>query len=73
MAITHDLILFNLCGELVLHQAKKIANQRIKNAKLYDSQFNKIKEISLLETKKFKIVYHLYYFLLKKRNYQVLS
>ena len=59
----------SVVGNWLLPQAKKIANQRIKNAKLYDSQFNKIKEISIPERlKKFKIVYHLYIIFAEKRD-----
>ncbi len=56
-------------GNWLIPSAKKIANQRIKNAKYYDKAFNKINEISVPERlKNFKIVYHLYIVFAKNRN-----
>ena len=59
----------SVVGNWLLPQAKKIANQRIKNAKLYDNDLKKIKEISIPpRLKDFKIVYHLYIVFAEKRD-----
>jgi dTDP-4-amino-4,6-dideoxygalactose transaminase len=59
----------SVVGNWLLPQAKKIANQRIKNAKLYDDGLKKIKEISIPpRLKNFKIVYHLYIIFAEKRD-----
>ena len=56
-------------GNWLIPSAKKIANQRIKNAKYYDDALNKINEISVPKRlKNYKIVYHLYIVFAKKRN-----
>jgi len=56
-------------GNWLIPDAKKIANKRIKNAKFYDENFSKIKEISIPpRLKNFKIVYHLYIVFAEKRN-----
>ena len=45
----------------MLPKAKSIANQRIKNAKYYDKELGKLKEITIPpRPKNFKIVFHLY-------------
>ena len=58
-------------GNWLIPSAKKIANQRIKNAKYYDDALNKINEISVPKRlKNYKIVYHLYIVFAKKEmNY----
>jgi len=59
----------SVVGNWLLPQAKKIANQRIKNAKLYDDGLKKIKEISIPpRLKNFKIVYHLYIIFSENRD-----
>ena len=59
----------SVVGNWLLPQAKKIANQRIKNARLYDQHLKKIKEISIPpRLKDFKIVYHLYIIFAEKRD-----
>lgn len=56
-------------GNWIIPQAKKIAKQRILNAKYYDSQLSKIKEIKIPpRLKKFKIVYHLYIVFAENRD-----
>ena len=56
-------------GNWLIPSAKKIANQRIKNAKYYDSKFSDIKEISIPpRLKNYKIVYHLYILFAKNRD-----
>ena len=56
-------------GNWLLPKAKKIANQRIKNASYLDKNLSKIKEISIPpRPKNFKIVYHLYIVFAKKRD-----
>jgi dTDP-4-amino-4,6-dideoxygalactose transaminase len=53
----------------LLPQAKQIANKRILNARFYDKNFEKIKEIRVpFRPKNFKIVYHLYIVFVKDRN-----
>ena len=56
-------------GNWLLPKAKKIANQRIKNARVYDKAFSKIPQITLPpRPKNNKIVYHLYIVFAKDRN-----
>lgn len=56
-------------GSWLLPKAKSIANQRIKNAKFYDKELNKIKEITIPpRPKNFKIVFHLYIVFAEKRD-----
>ena len=56
-------------GNWLLPKAKNIANKRIKNAKFYDSNFSKIKEITIPpRPKNYKIVYHLYTIFVKNRD-----
>ena len=56
-------------GNWLLPQAKKIAAKRISNAKYYDNELSKIKEISIPpRPKNYKIVYHLYIVFAKKRD-----
>ncbi len=56
-------------GNWILPSAKKIANQRIKNANFYDKEFSKLKEITIPpRVKGKKIVYHLYVIFAKYRD-----
>ncbi len=56
-------------GNWLLPQAKKIAAQRIINAKYFDINFSKIKEIEIPpRPKNYKIVYHLYIIFAKNRD-----
>ncbi len=56
-------------GNWLLPSAKKIANQRIKNAKYYDSHFSRISKIKIPpRPKNFKIVYHLYIVFAENRD-----
>ena len=56
-------------GNWLISDAKKIANQRIKNAKFFDNELSKIKEISIPpRIKNYKIVYHLYIIFAEKRD-----
>ncbi len=56
-------------GNWLLPKAKKIANQRIKNASYLDKNLSKIKEISIPpRPKNYKIVYHLYIVFAKNRD-----
>lgn len=56
-------------GNWLLPSAKKIANQRIRNAKYYDFFFKKIREIRIPERlENFKNVYHFYIVFAKKRD-----
>ena len=56
-------------GNWLIPSARKIANQRIKNAKYFDYNFKKIKEITIPpRLKNYKIVYHLYIVFAKRRN-----
>ena len=56
-------------GNWLLPKAKKIANQRIKNAFYLDKNLSKIKEISIPpRPKNYKIVYHLYIVFAKNRD-----
>jgi dTDP-3-amino-2,3,6-trideoxy-4-keto-D-glucose/dTDP-3-amino-3,4,6-trideoxy-alpha-D-glucose/dTDP-2,6-dideoxy-D-kanosamine transaminase len=58
-----------IVGNWLLPRAKSIANQRIKNAKYFDNEFSKIKEITVPPRPKgFRIVYHLYIIFSEKRN-----
>ena len=59
----------SVVGNWLLPSAKKIANQRIKNAKYYDKNLSKIDEIKIpIRPKNFKIVYHLYIVFAQKRD-----
>ena len=56
-------------GNWLIPSAKKIANQRIKNAKYFDSKFKDIEEITIPpRLKNYKIVYHLYILFAKNRD-----
>ena len=56
-------------GNWLIPSAKKIANQRIKNANYFDKNLSKIKEISIPpRLKNYKIVYHLYIVFAEKRD-----
>jgi len=56
-------------GNWLLPKAKKIADQRIVNAKFYDNELSKIKEIQIPPRPyNYKIVYHLYVVFAKKRD-----
>ncbi len=56
-------------GNWLIPSAKKIANQRIKNANYYDNGLSQIKEISIPKRlKNYKIVYHLYIVFAKRRD-----
>lgn len=56
-------------GNWLLPSAKKIANQRIKNAKYYDYNFSRISKIKIPpRPKNFKIVYHLYIVFAENRD-----
>jgi dTDP-3-amino-2,3,6-trideoxy-4-keto-D-glucose/dTDP-3-amino-3,4,6-trideoxy-alpha-D-glucose/dTDP-2,6-dideoxy-D-kanosamine transaminase len=56
-------------GNWLIPSAKKIAQQRIKNANYYDSYFEKIKQISIPpRIKNYQIVYHLYIIFVKNRD-----
>ena len=56
-------------GNWLLPSAKKIANQRIKNANFYDQEFSKLTEITIPPRVKGKrIVYHLYIIFAKHRD-----
>ena len=56
-------------GNWLIPSARKIANQRIKNAKFYDEGFREIKGITIPpRLKKYKIVYHLYIVFAQKRD-----
>ena len=56
-------------GNWLIPDAKKIANQRIKNANYYDNKLSKIKGISIPpRIKNFKIVYHLYIVFAENRD-----
>lgn len=58
-----------IVGNWLLPQAKIISNQRIKNAKYFDTEFSKIKQISLPpRPKNFRIVYHLYIVFSERRD-----
>ena len=56
-------------GNWLLPKAKKIAQRRIFNAKFYDQELSKIKEIEIPPRPiNYKIVYHLYIIFAKKRD-----
>jgi dTDP-4-amino-4,6-dideoxygalactose transaminase len=56
-------------GNWIIPSATKIANQRIRNAKYFDKNLEKIKEISIPpRIKNFKIVYHLYIVFAENRD-----
>ena len=56
-------------GNWLLPKAHRIANARIKNARFYDKNFEKIKQITIPpRPKNFKIVYHLYIVFAKDRD-----
>lgn len=56
-------------GSWLLPSAKKIADQRIKNANFYDKEFSKIHEITIPPRERGKkIVYHLYVIFVKNRD-----
>ena len=56
-------------GNWLIPSAKKIANQRIKNANFYDSKLKEIREISIPpRIKNYKIVYHLYIVFAERRD-----
>jgi len=56
-------------GSWLLPKAKSIANQRIKNAKYYDKELSKLKEITIPpRPKNFKIVFHLYIIFAEQRD-----
>ena len=56
-------------GNWLIPSANKIANQRIKNAKYFDSKLKNIKQISIPpRLKNYKIVYHLYIVFAKNRD-----
>ena len=56
-------------GNWILPKAKSIAKARIKNAKYYDRNLSKIKQIKIPpRIKNYKIVYHLYIVFAEKRN-----
>lgn len=56
-------------GNWLLPKAKKIAQQRIFNARFYDKELSKIKQIEIPpRPNNYKIVYHLYIIFAKKRD-----
>ena len=56
-------------GNWLIPSAKKIADQRIKNASFYDKNLSKIKGISIPpRIKNYKIVYHLYIVFAERRD-----
>jgi dTDP-4-amino-4,6-dideoxygalactose transaminase len=56
-------------GNWLIPSAKKIANQRIKNANFYDKNLSKINEITIPpRLKNYKIVYHLYIVFAERRD-----
>ena len=56
-------------GNWLLPKAHRIANARIKNARFYDKNFEKIKQITIPpRPKNFKIVYHLYIVFAQRRD-----
>ena len=61
----------SVVGNWLIPSAKKIANQRIKNAKYYDVNLSKIEGIRVTpRLKNYKIVYHLYIVFVKiETNY----
>ena len=58
-----------IVGNWLLPKAKNIAQSRIRNAKFYDRQLSKIKQITIPpRPNNYKIVYHLYIVFAKKRD-----
>ena len=56
-------------GNWLLPKAKKIAERRIYNAKIYDKEFSKISEITIPpRLENYKIVYHLYVIFVERRD-----
>ena len=56
-------------GNWLIPKAKQIANKRIKNAKYFDKNLGKIKQISIPpRLKSYKIVYHLYIVFAENRD-----
>lgn len=56
-------------GNWLLPKAKKISDQRIKNAKFFDKELSKIKQITIPpRPKNFRLVYHLYIVFTEKRD-----
>ena len=56
-------------GNWLIPSAKKIADQRIKNAKYYDKNLSKVKQITIpLRLQNYKIVYHLYIVFAENRD-----
>ena len=59
----------SVVGNWLLPKAHSIANNRIKNAKYFDKNFNKIQQITIPpRPKNYKIVYHLYIVFAEKRD-----
>ena len=59
----------SVVGNWLLPKAKKIANQRIINAKYYDKKLSRIKEIEIpFRPKNMRVVYHLFIVFAKKRD-----
>ncbi len=59
----------SVVGNWLLPKAHTIANNRIKNAKYFDKNFNKIKQITIPpRPKNYKIVFHLYIVFAEKRD-----
>ena len=59
----------SVVGNWLLPKAHTIANQRIKNAKYFDKNFKKLKEITIPpRPKNYKIVFHLYIVFAKRRD-----
>ena len=59
----------SVVGNWLIPSAKKIANQRIKNANYYDKRLSIVNEIDIPpRLKNYKIVYHLYIVFAKKRD-----
>ena len=58
-----------IVGSWLLPKAKQIANQRIKNAKFFDSEFSKIKQVKVpLRPKNMRVVFHLYIIFVENRD-----
>ncbi len=56
-------------GNWLLPKAKKIAQKRINNAKIFDKEFSKVSDITIpYRPKNYKIVYHLYILFAKNRD-----
>lgn len=59
----------SVVGNWLLPKARAIAKKRISNAKYFDRNFSKIKQIKIPpRPKNYKIVYHLYIVFVEKRN-----